>query len=300
MTKPISPRLLALFASPAGSNLFEADIYRFTLVDGTDLRYCAGDADLTVNGLVYSAGGIRIGPYFATQNANAKAQWAIGTNADTLTFEVIPGAATVGGAAFLVACKMGVFDGATLTLSRLFMPTYGDTRRGPIRTFVGRVAEVDIGRSSAIFTVASFIELLDQMFPRNLFQPGCVNNLGDTACGVNLTALAVACTVAAGSTGQTINANFSAAPAGQYNQGKVVFASGTLNGFSRTIKSAVAGTPGALTLLYSFPSAPTLGDTFNIFPGCDKTFAGADGCPKFANTARWRGEDLIPTAETAA
>lgn len=298
MTKPISPRLLALFATKPVS-LFRADIYAFTLVGGSTLRYCGGDQDLTVNGRVYSSGGIQIGPYFGTTHNRGALRQSIGTGIDALTIEVIPGSATIGGTAFLTACKIGVFDGALLKVSRVYMPTWGDTRRGPIVTFYGRVAEVDAGRTSAIFTVNSFAELLDQPFPRNLYQPGCVNNLGDTACGVNLTALAVACVATGASTGSVLTANFVEAPAGEFNQGKVVFTSGTLNGFSRTIKSSVAGAPGAITLLAPFPSAPAAADTFNIFPGCDKTFAGANGCAKFANQARWRGVDLVPEAATA-
>jgi uncharacterized phage protein (TIGR02218 family) len=297
MTKPYSPRLLALLQTNA--NLFVADIYRFTLVDGSDLRYCAGDQDIMVNGLVYSAGGVQIGPYFATQNSSAKMKWSVGTGTDTMTFEVIPGSALVGGAAFLVACKQGVFDGATLKVSRLFMPTYGDTRRGPIVLVVARVAEVDVGRSSVIFTVNTFLELLDQPFPRNLYQPGCVNNLGDTACGVNLGPLAVASIVTAGSTNVLINGNFTASPSGQFDQGKITFTSGALNGFSRTIKTATAGLPGSVSMLFPFPSAPTIGDTFSLFPGCNKSFSDTNGCPKFSNTARWRGTDKIPVGETA-
>lgn len=299
MTKPISPRLLALFASAAGSNLFVANIFLFTLVDGTLLRYTDGDRDLTVNGQVYSAGVVQIGPFFGTSQGTVRASWGIGTSPNTLTFEVIPAQGTVAGASFLRACQIGVFDGATLTVSRLFMPTYGDTRRGPLRLDVYRVAEVDCGRSSAIFTINTFDELLDQQFPRNMYQAACVNNLGDTACGVNLTALAVACVVVAGSTKLILSANFAAAPAARYDLGKATFTSGTLLGFSRTIKSSAAGAPGTITLLYPFPSAPTAGDTFNIYPGCDKTLAGANGCAKFANQSRWRGEDRIPTAETS-
>lgn len=297
MTKPISPRLSALLASD--SDLFIADVYEFTLIGGTVSRYTNADRDLTVNGKVYSAGGIQIGPYFDINGNRGRARWELGTGVQTMMFDVMPGSATVSGQPFLQACQQGVFDGAILKKQRIFMPTFGDTRRGPVTMFIGRVAEVDVGRSKATFTINDFMELLDQDFPRNLYQAGCVNNLGDTACGVNLNALAVACTDAGGSTVSTINANLAVAPTGQFNQGKVTFTSGVLNGVSRSVKLATAGAPGVITLLMSLPSAPTIGDTFNIYPGCDKTYAGANGCPKFTNTARWRGEDRIPIVETA-
>ena len=40
------------------------------------------------------------------------------------------------------------------------------------------------------------------------------------------------------------------------------------------------------------------GDAFTIYPGCDKTL-GANGCAKFANTARFKGYPFIPTSDTA-
>lgn len=296
MPKPISPRLLALLATDA--DMFVSEVYDFTLIGGGTLRYTNGDADITVNGKVYSAGGIQIGPYFDAAGNRGNTTWALGTQADTLLFDVIPGAATIAGQPFLEACQQGVFDGAMLLKQRLFMPTYGDTRRGPITIFVGQVAEVDVGRSKATFTVNSPLELLDQDFPRNLYQAGCVNNLGDTACGVNLASYAVAGVITT-ATATVLHANLAVAPVGQFNQGKVTFLTGNLAGVSRTVKAATAGAPGEIDMMIPWPSAPQPGDTFSIFPGCDKTFAGANGCPKFSNTARWRGEDLIPTAETA-
>lgn len=296
MSKPISPQLARLLA--IDSDLYEADVYDFTLTNGGTLRYTNADSDLTVNAKVYSAGGIQFGPYIDTDGNRGSTRWALGTQTDSLNFDVLPGSATINGQPFLEACQQGVFDNALLKKQRLFMPTFGDTRRGPITIFVGRVADVDIGRSKATFSVNSFLELLELDFPRNLYQAGCVNNLGDSACGVNLAALAVACVVTT-STLEQINANLAVAPAGQFNQGKVTFTSGALSGISRTVKLATAGAPGTITLLFPLPSTPAPGDTFNIYPGCDKTFSGTNGCAKFANQARWRGEDKIPIAETA-
>lgn len=297
MPKPISPRLLSMLQ--IDKDLFAADTYEFTLIGGGVLRYTNGDTTIIGNGKTYSAGGIQIGPYFDSAGNRGRARWVLGTEVDTQIFDVIPGSAQVNSQAFLIACEQGAFDGAVLIKQRWFMPTYGDTRLGPITLFVGKVAEVDVGRSKATFMVNSYLELLDQNFPRNLYQAGCVNNLGDSPCGVNLTALAVACVALAGSTAGIISANLAVAPTGQFNQGKVTFTSGALNGLSRTVKLGTAGAPGSISLLLPLPAAPANGDTFNIFPGCDKTYAGSNGCAKFANQARWRGEDLIPVAETA-
>ena len=45
------------------------------------------------------------------------------------------------------------------------------------------------------------------------------------------------------------------------------------------------------------PAAVANGDTFQVWPGCDKVQATCSG--KFANLARFRGQPYIPMAETA-
>lgn len=297
MSKPMSPLLSAMLASDR--DMFIADAYQFTLVNGGVLRYTNADQDITVNGSVYSAGVASIGPFVDIAGNRSRTSQQLGAGSGQLQFEIIPGEALVNGQPLLAAVQQGAFDGALIKKMRLFMPTFGDTRRGPIVMFSGRVAEAVAGRSKAVFNCSDWRELLDQQFPRNLFQAGCVNNLGDTPCGVNLAALAVGCTVASGTTLTDILANLTVSPTGNFNQGKVTFTSGPLDGLSRTVKLATAGTPGTINLLMPLPSLPDAGDTFDIYPGCDKTYAGTNGCAKFANQARWRGADLTPSVEVS-
>src|SRR6185437_11924182 len=151
--KPVSAELLALLAT---RQFFAADLYTFSggNLGSSVLRYCAGDADLSANGFSYPAGG-QIGPYFDRRDNKAKCHWKIGVEVDTLVVDLIPGSAKVFGTPFLEAVHSGVFDGAELTLDRAYMPTYGDTSRGLVRYFVGRVADVDLGRSICTFSVNS-------------------------------------------------------------------------------------------------------------------------------------------------
>jgi uncharacterized phage protein (TIGR02218 family) len=266
----------------------------------TILRYCSGDADINYNGIQYPATGTygsnagAGGPYFDRSGNKSLITQSIGTNVDTLTFDVIPGNALVNGQAFLKACHDGVFDGATLRLWRAYMPTYGDTTAGAILRFQGLVAQVDAGRSYATFIINSWLDLLNQPMPRNVYSAGCRFNLGDSSCGVNLNLYAVAGTCAAGTSNSTIIANIAASNIGYFDQGKIEITSGALAGLRRTVKQVSLGTPGTITLLGALPSAPATNDTFIIYPGCDKTFSGANGCAKFNNQTRFGGEPLIP------
>jgi uncharacterized phage protein (TIGR02218 family) len=289
--KPASPALQSLLAS---RQFYAADLYTFTLVGGGVLRYTTGDRDITANGQVFSSNGPRID----RKDNRAKCRWKRGVDVDTLTVDILPRPTDrVNGQGFLAACVQGAFDGAELQLERAFMSSYGDTSVGTVILFTGRVAEIDLGRAVASFSVHSHLELLNVQLPRNLWQPGCVNSLGDASCGVNLAAFAVGGAATAGSTAHLINASL-AQGSGYFDQGKITFTSGANAGLSRSVKSWSVGAPGVIALLAPFPNAPQAGDGFSIYPGCDKTL-GPNGCAKFANTARFRGFPFIPTSETA-
>ena len=166
--KAASAGLIALLAS---RQFYSADLYNFSLIGGGQLNYCGGDQDIVWDSITWSAGGTT-GPFFDRKDNKAKCHWKVGVEVDTLVIDVIPGSSLVQGEPFLSALRQGVFDGAEITLYRAFMPTYGNTAAGTVIMFVGRVAEVDAGRSLATFSINSHLELLNQQMPRNLYQAG--------------------------------------------------------------------------------------------------------------------------------
>lgn len=292
--KPVSPELLALLAT---RQFLVADIYTFDLADGSTLRYCGGDQDLTVNGQLYPAGK-QTGPYFDRRDNKAHAHQMLGLEADQLIVDVIPGSATVLGAPFMEAVRSGVFDGAECTLEKVYMPTWGDTRRGTLRWFIGRVVEIDGGRSVATFAINSHLELLNQQVPRNLYQVGCLNNLGDGTC--QATVPTGSATVAATSTVSRLYVTISGSfPAGAFDLGKATFTSGALAGISATMRSVAYGTPAQIDLVGFLPSAPAIGDALTLSYGCNKSPTDSNGCPKFSNLAHFRGFPYVPQPSTA-
>lgn len=296
--KMISPDLLRILRS---REFFAADLYTF--MDGNlgplVLRFTGGDSTIVANGFTYPAGGAT-GPYFDRKD-NKTITWTLGTEVATLNFDVIPARSTLFGVSFQTAARYGFFDGATFMLERAFMPTYGDTRAGTLRLFFGRVGAVDMGRSVCTFSINAHTELLNLQLPRNLFQATCVNNLGDRACGVDLTTPAyhLDTTVSVASQAAVVVNTPSSFVAGFYDQGKVVFTSGFLEGLSATIKTMpYGGATSTATLLSYLPVAPAPGDGVNVVAGCDKS-NGANGCAKFNNTLRYKGFPVIPQPVTA-
>jgi hypothetical protein len=321
--KDATPELIALLAT---RQFYVVDLFVFTLIDGTVLRYCGGDMDVQWNGNNYSCGGMT-GPFFQKRGGNrGLCKWKLGVDVDTLQFDVIPGSGQIEGFDFLQACKLGLFDGAELDLYRAFTPEYNvfvnpaptveledgsgseglesggavqletipsSVVGGVVLIFPGRVVEIDCGRSLATFNINSHLELLTQQMPRNLYQPGCLNTLFDSACTLNSSSFAVSGTVGSGTTVSMINASLSQ-DTGYFNQGRIVFTSGDNDGFTRTIKSYTTG--GTINLLVPLPYTPSVSDTFTIYPGCDKTMTTC--ATKFSNIANFRGQPFIPAPET--
>lgn len=300
--KAVSPEMLALLES---SQFFSINLYTIDLAHGAGtLRYCAGDKNITANGILYPATGVFGssstvgGPYFDTENNKFLMHQKIGLEVDTLMFDVIPGHAKVNGVPFLIACKNGVFDSAIVTVERAVMPTYGDTTAGTIVAFKGRVGSADAGRSVATFTINSYLELLNIDIPRNVYQAGCINTLGDSTCQVIIASYAVPFVDVGGSTTSVVNGTLITVAAGYFDQGRLTFTSGALIGLTRTVRVGVYSGHSAFFLVGVLPIAPTVADTFTVTPGCDKS-VGPNGCPKFSNLARFRGFRFIPNPATA-
>jgi len=275
-------------------------LYAFSLTSGGSVYYASGDVDIYWNSQLYSAGGT-VGPFFDRKDNRALMHQKVGVQVDTLCFDVIPGTSQVQGTPFLSAVRQGIFDGATLVYSGAYWPlqAWGSpvTPTGIVDKFEGLVAEVDAGRSLATFTVNSFLDLLNQNMPRNLYQSGCVNTLYDPSCTVNPSSFSVSGTAASGSTASVINATLSQA-SGYFSLGKITFTSGVNSGISRSVGLYTNGSPGVVSLSMPFPNAPTAGDTFTILPGCDKAALTCGN--KFSNLLNYRGFPFIPENSTAS
>jgi uncharacterized phage protein (TIGR02218 family) len=281
--KSVSAALITLLA---GNQFIFADLYTITTITGGVFRYTNADIDLTVSGNAFLSTGPRI--------KRGQTRTIVGLEVDTLELTLYADTTNlIGGVPILQALQNGALDGAYVKLERVFMATWGDTSAGTIILFTGRVSEAQFSRTEANVKIKSDLELLNVQMPRNLYQPSCLHTLFDSGCGILKSSNAHANTVASGSTKSLLICG-SAIPASFYDQGTVTFTSGLNNGVTRTIKSNSAG---AINLSYPLQAAPSAGDTFNAYPGCDKTQSTCTN--KYGNVANFRGFPYIPIAETA-
>lgn len=208
------------------------------------------------------------------------------------------------GIPFLQAVVNGVLDGARFKQDRAFFdpstwparPGKPNVVVGSITLFSGAVTTVeDVGRTSAKFKVKSDLQVLDRDMPHNLYQAGCMWTLFDGNCGLGMKLFQDNAVVTSTSTQTTINWTNSRAT-DYFAQGVMRFTSGQNIGVSRPVRSSSAS---GVVAVYPFPQVPAIGDTFLITPGCDHTYGGSQGCPKYKNTRNFRGFPYVPPPETA-
>jgi hypothetical protein len=317
----ISPALITLFNSVvAGSaNLWIWRLYTITLFGGGVIRFADADFDikatsstgpLAIAGQTYPSSTVRVD----LKQSKTQAHWKIGLDTDQYVLALMPrpfdpvtGAAfpdTIGGVPWLQAAQSGALDAADFQVDEAYfgtlpmwpMPPGGATPVGCRTIFAGVIAEVDTTNAIAVLTVNDYRYLFQFTMPRHYYEGQCRHTLFDVGCTLNAANFAVPGSAAAGSTQQTVVASGLATPqgSGTYTLGRIVFTSGLNATFQRTIRNW----DGANTLLLfnPLPFAVAAGDTFNVYPGCNKTFAA---CGQFGNQLNYGGQPWIPAPEVS-
>ncbi len=263
-----------------------ADCFTFTLATGSVLSYTDVDQTVVYGGVAFLANGPLV------QGLKYKSAVGLEVDKQQITVAARP-TDLIDGAPFLNAIRDGALDGASVQRDRVFMAALGQPPIGGVTLFHGRVSTIDmVGRTNAVITVASDLVVLDRDMPRNLYSPTCLHTLYDSGCGIVRGAYAVSGIVGAASSVTQIN--FSGAAA-QHAQGAVVFTSGANANIRATIKTVAVAS--SLTLIYPLPFAPSAGDAFTVYAGCDHTRGTCQS--RFNNLANFRGFPFVPPPQIA-
>lgn len=293
-----APAAIVAFLS-ANTQFLLADLYTFTLLNGTVLRYTDATQSIVVpqtSGpeLTWVANDVLI--------SGAKLSCKIGVDVDEqqLKLAYLP-TSMVAGQPFGNAIRAGLFDVAIMQRDRVVLPAWGQPpvgngesgSDGRVMLFYGRVATIEqAGRVSARMSVKGLTSLLTIDMPRNLWQPSCLHTLYDAGCTLSKAAHGATGTVGAGATNTVIP--WSGALAA-HAQGTIRFASGANVNLTRTVTTAKPGS--SLTLGYPLDVICSAGDQFVVYEGCDKTLSTCG--TRFGNTANFRGFPFVPPPETA-
>jgi hypothetical protein len=314
--------------------LFGGGVLRFTDADcdivgvdeGLADLYLAGDLyqypDLyaygksLIAGFTYSCSGARIDQ----ASSKTQAHFKIGLDTDTWTLTVMPrpfdpvtGATfpdTIGSVPWLQAANNGALDAADFQVDEAYfaaVPTWPMPAGGAVPVacrviFAGTIAEVDVTNSVAILTVNDYRSLLANSAPDNFFQNTCRFTLFGVGCNasgnMNAASFAHNGTCTSASTQSSITASGGLpAPSGSatYALGRIVFTSGLNNTFQRLIKSW--DTISTVALFNPLPFPVSAGDTFTVYPGCNKLLTTCQAFQPATAMTNYGGQLNIPPPE---
>jgi uncharacterized phage protein (TIGR02218 family) len=259
------------------------DLWTFVLTCGITLRWTSSDIDRAVGANT-----------FLSQVAISRDVCTLTTGLETATQEVTVSPSDtedemeIAGIPLRQAIRGGLFDGASVRLEWAYYKVSSPLDLvGTVLRFTGNVGDIDCYGAKAKLTINSPLKRLDQEIPWKAYGAGCRHYLGDSQCGVDLSAYAVAGTVLSGSTNGTVKTSLVSADKA-WDGGVVLVTTTSGAAFRRSIRTNVGGT---LYLRTPLPWAPQAGDDVSATPGCDKSK------PELASVSR---TETIPAGLTIA
>lgn len=291
-------------------------LYQIALTNGSTLYLTNADFDIwDASGNLYSSGsyGSRL-PKIDAKSARVTSSIKAGLDPDQwqvylllATEDPFSGAFypdLVGTIPWPNAIAAGLFDGAVALVQNAYFGTvptapftrFNSTPVGTTIEFSGPLGQIDVTATVTVFSFSGWNTKLNQMMPRNLYQSSCRHQLFDTYCGLVASSFSKSGTALTGSTQSVLVASPpTPSGSGSYQLGRLMMTSGANSGFQRLIASWDG--VSKFQFLYPLPFPIAAGDTFTVYPGCDKSL-GSGGCGGFANTLNFGGEPYIPLPET--
>lgn len=290
---------LASFLASRPTQMWVADLFTFTLLDGTVIRWSGADVPVAFGGNLWTTAG----------PALSRSTWQSKETTDVPEMAIVLSSTGTdyNGGNIKLALHDGLFDGAVCQLDRAIGPTPGAVL-GLVTLFQGPVGQIEIGAVSCKITVKGWMIVLQQYMPRNTYQLGCIHSLYDPGCALSRGAFTCSNVAAAACTKLTVEVNDDwllpdSTPVtimGDLLYGALVVTSGPAAGTSRTVVAGYDASPtgGSTSFAYPLYATPNPGDTLTCTFGCDKTL-GAGGCAKFSNQQHNRSFPYIPPAVQA-
>lgn len=286
------------------------ELFDITLATGQTYHFTAGDVPLTGISVTTKSG--TQGPFSYSTGfviARDKLTQKVGTEAGNMELLIAPqsdapgGAPTIAGYPIMQAARYGFLDGARFQYNKLFLNAAIGNNTSAVGWFSGTIQDIDADRLMVHLTIDDFLAYLaNQQMPRLLWQTGCFHEVYDSGCALlkaNFTSSGAITSV--GDSAHFVT-NLSQV-SGYFKLGVLTFTSGANSGVSGPVNSFTQSSGGAFAMRFPFPALLSNGDTFAVYPGCDKQQATCSnastsvGAP-FNNLPHFSGQPYIPVPET--
>lgn len=271
MKTSISAGLLAHFGQEVTTL---ATLWKLTRADATIMYFTDHSEDITYGGQTYLAAS-----GYSSSPIKSSASMAV----DNLDIFCLLDDASITSSDL----AGGIYDYAEV---ELYAVNYEDLTMGHANLKKGHIGQVSTAGEIFTAELRGMSQVLQQTVGE-IYSRNCRADLGDTRCAVNLASFTVTGTL----TGATDRANFadsSRTEADDYFRGgKLTWTSGLNNGLSMEVKNYTLST-GAIVLQQNMPFTISVGDTYSMYAGCDKSVAICR--TKFSNVVNFRGEPHVP------
>jgi len=247
--------------------------------DGAVFRLCDGNRDVIVGADTYTAK-----PGFRTSQVTLTNDGNVGT-----LDLALPNAPAFQFSTGNILAGVWEHSSVSLAIADRSQPTAGVMEI--FEGLIGAASYEDDGQGFYTFEVRGRIDLGRAMLVET-YGPTCRADLGDARCRWPLLSNGRTGTVNT-IAGRTITATLSDVPANGYlDGGTLQWQSGANKGFAQEVRRQIGGSI-SLWLSPRFPIAK--GDTFTVYPGCDKRL---ETCmAKFNNLVNFQGEPYLPGSD---
>ena len=248
-----------------------AELFLFTLRDGTILRFTTFAQDVLFGGNTYVSAPI-------TRTTHSQ-------DSDLSTSEIKVTVPRV--SPWLDPDKLlsRYLDGAELQITWVDLTNLASNRIA----FLGYTGEITYTHLTVEITFKTIADFFNKKVPKRKYVESCGHTMYDSGCKLVRATYAVNGTVGGGSTTQTIYDAGLVQADGYFNLGIIEFTSGVCTGEKRWVKAFVTG---EVSLFDALPSAPSASDTFSIVPHCRKAYASCRD--DYGNEVNFGGFQDIP------
>jgi uncharacterized phage protein (TIGR02218 family) len=183
--------------------------------------------------------------------------------------------------------EAGLYDQARIDM---YVCNWADLTQGTLQLRRGWIGQLVRSGAHYVAELRGLHDLLQRPIGK-YYTPECRYDLGDASCTINLAPMTVTGTVttATGNISFTDTSRIDAS--GQFNYGKLTWTSGANNGAAMDVKNWDLPSQ-TFTLWLPMANPIQIGDTYSVYPGCDKRFATCQN--KFSNVINFGGFPYVP------